>query len=81
MVSIPQIARDVERAVERGEVCAECGEGFSRAYGMPTLCNTDWNRTPVEERGPYLKADRNTEESVIKGKIASRIQRAKHGKR
>ena len=59
-----------------GQQCEECGEPFSRNYQVPTLCNRCWNEKQREATFGYLKADRNTEEQVIRAKA-----RAKHGKR
>ena len=57
------------------DACAECSEPFSRDYNTPTLCNRCWHLTPPEERGSYIKADRNTEQSVVAAKMRAKKQR------
>lgn len=73
-VSMISIDHALKHQIENGEICAGCGEPFALSRKRPTLCSFCFRRTPVAERGPYLKADRRTEESVIRAK-------ANHAKR
>lgn len=53
---------------EKHDACAECGEPMARDYQTPVLCQHCWNLTPIDDRGPYVKANRNDEQSVIAAK-------------
>lgn len=50
------------------DACAECGEPLRRDYGTPVLCNHCWNLTALPDRAPYVKANRNDEQSVAAAK-------------
>ena len=62
----PVMPRDQYRYdVEHGARCCECGESFSVTYGGETMCTSCWNRTAPLNRIGFIRAERDTEESVI----------------
>ena len=56
------------------DCCWECGEPLARDYGRPVLCNDCWRWTAPDDRGQFVKANRNDEETVIRNKAKSRRQ-------
>ena len=75
MTRLPTLATDDLLSAARGECCFSCREPLRPALGTPCLCPHCWRRTPADERKGLVKADRNAEQGVQAGKIASRRKR------
>lgn len=53
---------------QRFDQCAECQEPLARDYGTPVVCNDCWRWLAPADRAPYVKANRNDEQSVVAAK-------------
>ena len=84
MTYLPKSAWDIQQAVENGEVCAGCQTPFVAANGCPSHCRDCFSLarlSPDPDAAPRYPLTQHDDQDVHRGKIASRIQRAKHGKR